>query len=83
MLGHHSKKQFSDSIQREAELMLKRLESAQCPVWRFHYLGAISAYLQLAKNLESLLGKATTRALRMLEEQALLSVQSRVEVSVH
>lgn len=75
MLDRNTKKIFSETIKIQAELMLQRLRIASCPVWRFHYLGAISAYLQLAKTLDSTIDSKTLAVLQHCEEQALECLQ--------
>jgi hypothetical protein len=80
MLVLQTKKFVSEQIKSQAELMLQRLRCAKCPIWRFHYLGAISAYIDLAKNLDQAIPKNTLEALYLLEQEALSYLESPNQV---
>lgn len=78
-----SKKSIAEKIHANAKLMLNHLCSSRCPIWRFHYLGAIHAYIQLAKSLEDTIGQTVISELQSLEQQALSYLDKPYIKSLH
>lgn len=67
-------KQLEQSIIVESEQLLGKIRLSSCPIWRFHYLGAISAYCELASKLRKQLSNSLYQQLIDVENQAIAEI---------
>lgn len=54
--------------------LLNKIQQSECPIWQFHYLGAISAYCDMAQNFKSEMGYQIYQKLLDLENKALAEI---------
>jgi len=54
--------------------LLNKIQQSECPIWQFHYLGAISAYCDMAKMFKSEIGYQIYQKLLDLENKALAEI---------
>ncbi len=54
--------------------LLNKIQQSECPIWQFHYLGAISAYCDMAQNFKGEIGSKIYQKLLDLENKALAEI---------
>tara|TARA_R110002110_G_scaffold121431_2_gene297256 strand:+ start:94554 stop:94805 length:252 start_codon:yes stop_codon:yes gene_type:complete len=65
---------FEKAILVGSSKLLNKIQQSECPIWQFHYLGAISAYCDMAQNLKSETGRKVHQELLDLENKALAEI---------
>lgn len=72
--------QLERSLVIESQALLSKIKMTHCPIWRFHYLGAISAYCELVVKLKDTLSKSVYQQLLEVENQAIVEInQAHIE----
>lgn len=67
-------KHFEHSLVIESRALLAKIKLTACPIWRFHYLGAISGYCELVVKLKSHISESVYQQLIEVEDQALAEI---------
>lgn len=67
-------KQLEHSLILESEALLSKIRLSHCPIWRFHYLGAISAYCELVTKLKNQLSNSIYQQLIDVENKAIQEI---------
>lgn len=68
---------LEQAILSSSTRFLHKIQHSECPIWQFHYLGAISAYCEMAESLKNQLNKTTYQRLLDMENEALLEISHK------
>lgn len=75
--------QLEDSLVIESRALLSKIKLTHCPIWRFHYLGAISAYCELVSKLKNKLSNNVYEQLMDVEKQAISEISQNNHFAKH
>lgn len=65
--------------------LLHKIRGCDCPIWQFHYLGAISAYCEMAQKFKQQIDHRIYDQLMDVENQALseISLKNKLMALTH